>query len=344
MNKILLWIFSVIFILLGLLSVPTSLVASILFLIAGSYLSPIIRTKYLANLESTPLLGKKVGFAIVATLVVFAIIKIGDAQNADSAERTLKIYQSNPAEFIEKVKKNSEDKKFYLALGDLDKIIPNNPNDQTLKNLRHEITIAEIKFNASEEKLYLFDEKNLAKYKEVMGASANEDEIQKIYSEAATAFIKKMLSKEETISAKVAKDNLIKIAPNSKAVEEMTEQIAIVEQKIKAKEEAIAKKKAEEQAAKMKAAEEEAAQRRDAMQKAAQSGSSVGGMSKVVSKVGSLIYLANGQTFAIERPTMLHIDGQIYPKGSGNPDYIQVGYRCRFTGEPFNVAEVFCDR
>lgn len=67
-------------------------------------------------------------------------------------------------------------------------------------------------------------------------------------------------------------------------------------------------------------------------------------MSRVVAKVGSLIYLANQQTFAIERPTILHIDGTMYPKGSGSPDLIQVGYRCRFTGREYNVIEVFCKR
>jgi hypothetical protein len=95
-------------------------------------------------------------------------------------------------------------------------------------------------------------------------------------------------------------------------------------------------------AEKAKAAEELAQQK--AEQQANQSTSSANEMSRVVSKVGSVIYLANQKTFIIERPTMLHIDGQIYPKGSGSPDYIQIGYRCRFTGTEYNVAEVFCER
>jgi hypothetical protein len=47
---------------LGLLAI--SFIASILFLIAGAYLNPIIRSKFLARLENTPLLGKKVGFVL----------------------------------------------------------------------------------------------------------------------------------------------------------------------------------------------------------------------------------------------------------------------------------------
>lgn len=332
MNKILLWIASIVCILMGLISLPTSIVASLSFLIAGAYLSPFVRSKYLANLSESIVMGKKAGIAIVSVLIVIAVAKIGGVQDEESIERTVKSYQTNPAAFLENVKNNADAKKFYLARGDLDRVIPSLPNDQALKNLRHEITLAEMKSDASNDKLYQFTEQDFARYKEIMGASAKTDDVQKQYTELATQNVNKLLAKEDTVGAKVQIDRLNKIAPSNSVAGNLNEQIATVDRKIKAREEALAKKKAEE----------EAAAQRNAMQSS--STSSVGGMSRVVSKVGSLIYLANGQTFAIERPTMLHIDGQIYPKGSGSPDYIQVGYRCRFTGDSYSVAEVFCER
>jgi len=65
---------------------------------------------------------------------------------------------------------------------------------------------------------------------------------------------------------------------------------------------------------------------------------------RVVSKIGSVIYLER-DTFVIDRGTLLHIDGQMYPKGSG-AEYIQIGFRCKFIRERINamVTEVFCRR
>lgn len=69
----------------------------------------------------------------------------------------------------------------------------------------------------------------------------------------------------------------------------------------------------------------------------------INGPSQVVSIIGTQIHLANGKWFSINKSTLLHIDGQIYPKSS--IDYIQVGYRCRGSGgievEP---AEIFCEK
>ena len=169
-----------------------------------------------------------------------------------------------------------------------------------------------------------------------MGNSAKIEEIQQLYEDLASEKIKKLLAKEEAIEAKVAIDNLQKMFPNSKKITELKDQKDDLDKKIKIREEALAR--AKEAEARAKEAEEAA------RQKAFSSASSANGLSRVVAKVGSLIYLANQKTFAIERPTILHIDGQMYPKGSGSPDYIQVGYRCRFLGSEFNVTEVFCER
>lgn len=257
MSKILLWISSIIFIVMSLGFITISFIASILFLIAGAYLNPIVRSKFLAKFENSPLLGKKVGFAFVSILLAIGVFKVFDDENTASVKKAVVIYQSNPADFILKINKNAEDKKFYLSIAELDRIIPSIPNDQVLKNLRHEITIAEIKFNASQEKLYLFDDKNLAKYKEVMGATSNENDIFKTYIDLASTY----LAKEETSKAKEVIKNLVKISSDNKSVGEFTERIASVNQKIKEKEEAITKKKVEEEAAKMESSQQEAAKK-----------------------------------------------------------------------------------
>lgn len=329
MKNTLLWIGSIVCILLGLMAAPTSLVASLLFLIAGGYLSPIIRSKYLVNFSESFFMGKKAGAAVVSLLIVAAMLKIGTAQEEESAERAVKAYQGDPSAFLENAKKNADSKKFYLARGDLDKVIPSIPNNTALRDLRHEITLAEMRYDASEDKLYLFTEKDLITYKAIMGASAKTGEVEKQYTELAAQNVKKMLANKDIIGAKVQIDSLNRIVPNNSLSNSLNTLVATVEREIELREEASTKKKSE-----------------GSQQYVSQNSptASTGGMSRVVSKVGSLIYLANGQTFAIERPTMLHIDGQIYPKGSGSPDYIQVGYQCRFTGDSFNVAEVFCKR
>ncbi|CAN1505847.1 hypothetical protein MCEKH45_00644 [Methylophilaceae bacterium] len=117
---------------------------------------------------------------------------------------------------------------------------------------------------------------------------------------------------------------------------------AVEEKEAKDKKIAAAKAAKEKEMAAAKEIEEQ--EQEITEQQATSSYSSDNDLSKVVAKVGSLIYLANQKTFAIERPTILHINGQMYPQGSGSPDYIQVGYRCRFTGTEYNVAEVFCER
>jgi hypothetical protein len=228
MSKILLWVFSIFFIVMSLGFVTISFIASILFLIAGAYLNPIVRSKFLARLENSPLLGKKVGFAFVSILLAIGVFKVFDDENTASVKKAVVSYQSNPADFILKINKNAEDKKFYLSIAELDRIIPSIPNDQVLKNLRHEITIAEIKFNASEEKLYRFDDKNLAKYKEIMGATSNENDIFKTYTDLASSYI----AKEETSKAKEVIKNLVKISPNNKAIGELTQQITTIDQKL----------------------------------------------------------------------------------------------------------------
>jgi hypothetical protein len=94
----------------------------------------------------------------------------------------------------------------------------------------------------------LFDDKNLAKYKEIMGANSNENDIFKTYTDIASSYI----AKEETSKAKEVIKNLIKIAPNNSAVGEITERIASVDKKIKEREAAIAKEKVEEETAEKK--------------------------------------------------------------------------------------------
>jgi hypothetical protein len=300
MNKIFLWAFSVILILLGIITFQTSIVASILFFISGAYLSPIIRSKFLANFENTPLMGKRVGFAFVSVLVVIGFYKFMDGSDANSVEQDVKRYQSNPADFIVKVNKQVEDKKFFGALFDLDRIIPSIPNDQTLKNLRHETTIAEIKFNASIEKLYLFDDKSLAKYKEIMGATSNENDIFKTYIDLASSYI----AKEEASKAKEVIKNLVKIASNNKSVGEFAEQIASVNQKIKEREEVIAKKKVEEEAAKKESAQQEAAKK----ESNSANGKTVYGRNKYTEKDASSVALCFAFLEVSKQPYLAHLE------------------------------------
>ena len=204
------------------------------------------------------------------------------------------------------------------------------PDDEKLKSLRHSAQISELKYIASKDELYLFSEEDFLQYKKIMGGSAKVDEVESLYSELAEAKAKKLIAKEDISGARVQVNNIKKISPTSKKIAPLTDQISSLEDKLKPKE-------ATEDMTKKNAVQ-------PSLSTLQPSGNAGDGLSKVVGKVGSLIYLANGKTFAIERPTMLHVDGQIYPKGSGNPDYIQIGYRCRFTGTEFEVAEVFCER
>lgn len=337
MKNIILWIFSIISLLMVLLSSATSIVASIIFLVAAIYLLPLFRSRYLEGTAGEFLLQSKASIVITLALFVFGFVQINTAQSDNSVERLVNRYQTNPAEFFAEIKKKMADKKFYSARPDIDKLLEKIPNDEQLKSLRHELLVDELKLNAAEDKLYMFDVKDLDNYKRVMGASAKTDEVQRLYEKLAAEKVKKLLANEKTAEASVQIDKLRKISPDSKAVNELSDQVAAVQKTIRAREEAA------EQARK----EAEAKSRAAVAAASASSGGgggSTAGLSRVVSKVGSLIYLANGQTFAIERPTMLHIDGTLYPKGSGDPDLIQIGYRCRYIGEQYAVIEVFCER
>jgi hypothetical protein len=336
MKKIVMWVLSILYILMGFLSIATSVIASIAFLIGGAYLSPLVRSKYLSEYEENFLLKRNGTILIASVLFIIGFVKISGSQESDAKDRVVSSYQKSPVEFVDKLKKNIDEKKFYLAISDLDKVLEKIPSDEKLKSIRHDALILELKADAAEDKIYQFNERDIDEYKKVMGNSAKIEEIQQLYEDLASEKIKKLLAKEEAIEAKVAIDNLQKMFPNSKKITELKDQKDDLDKKIKIREEALAR--AKEAEARAKEAEEAA------RQKAFSSASSANGLSRVVAKVGSLIYLANQKTFAIERPTILHIDGQMYPKGSGSPDYIQVGYRCRFLGSEFNVTEVFCER
>jgi hypothetical protein len=100
-----------------------------------------------------------------------------------------------------------------------------------------------------------------------------------------------------------------------------------------------AKRKAEEVAERK--AEEEKEQQAKAYAQSSNQSSGGGDKSRVVSIVGWTVYLANGDKFILEKPTVLHLDGQIYPKA--DIAFIQVGYRCRYTGDLVAI-EAFCER
>jgi hypothetical protein len=367
MKKVFLWIFSILFITVGVsvLFGGSSVIGPLLFFITGAYVSPIFRDRYLSKIKNSSIVQSryfastlnspyKLIFLEILIVLVLLVIAGGKSMVDDMNERSIKEYQSNAAGFADKIKQNVEAKQHFLALNNIDNLISLLPNDQALKTLRHEITIDEIKFHASEGKLYHFNKNDFEEYKDVMGTAAKTDEIQKQYTDQSVQYIKKMLAKKDFYEAKAQVKLINTHATNDKLEKELSVEIAA--QETKALNDAIALKKAEQEkaveelVAKRKAAEEESAARikaaNDAVQALQNSNSgSNNGLSRVVAKVGSLIYLANQQTFAIERPTMLHIDGQIYPKGSGSPDYIQVGYRCRWTGRSeFEVVEVFCER
>ena len=347
----------------------SSVIGPLLFFITGAYVSPIFRDRYLSKIKNSSIVQSryfastlnspyKLIFLEILIVLVLLVIAGGKSMVDDMNERSIKEYQSNAAGFADKIKQNVEAKQHFLALNNIDNLISLLPNDQALKTLRHEITIDEIKFHASEGKLYHFNKNDFEEYKDVMGTAAKTDEIQKQYTYQSVQYIKKMLAKKDFYEAKAQVKLINTHATNDKLEKELSEEIAA--QETKARNDAIALKKAEqekadeESAARRKAADEESAARRKAVSDAFETAKAVSqnsnsgsnnGLSRVVAKVGSLIYLANQQTFAIERPTMLHIDGQIYPKGSGSPDYIQVGYRCRWTGRSeFEVVEVFCER
>ncbi len=340
MTKISLWVVSVLFLVMAVLTVVTSVLASLAFLLVGVYLSPFVRARYLQGFKANILLGARGGAVITLILTVFGVMQISGAQDEDRSKRQVRRYQENQAEFTKEVRAHLEANEFFKALYDLDPLLAKLPEDDQLKSLRHEVVIKELKHNAAKGELYRFDvnTNDFERHKKIVGSGSRASELEEIYEGLAVANTKKSLGKEDVAQAKIQINRLLAILPNSSKADGLKNQLAIVEKKVHDREEA---KRLAEQRQREK---EEASRAASQNSNYSAGGGSTGGMSRVVSKVGSLIYLANGQTFAIERPTMLHIDGQIYPKGSGSPDYIQVGYRCRFTGEQFNVSEVFCER
>ena len=100
-----------------------------------------------------------------------------------------------------------------------------------------------------------------------------------------------------------------------------------------------AKRKAEEEAERK--AEEEKEQQAKAYAQSSNSSASSDNKSRVVSIVGWTVYLANGNKFILEKPTVLHVNDQIYPKA--DIAFIQVGYRCSYTGDLIAI-EAFCER
>lgn len=282
-------------------------------------------------------MGRKVGFIIVSSLIAISFSIIASVQQSETAEKLVARYKSDPEAIIKSVKTNLEREKYFEARYEIDRLIPSLPEDETLKSIRHQIVLEELRFNGQRGKLYLFDQAELSRYKELMGESANLTEVKNVYISEVKASVRRSLDKEDTIEATLVLDRMQLLFPENDVANDLIALIDAVKKDVEAKEAALARERAKQEATKRAAAQR-------ASSATYSSSGSGGGMSRVVGKVGSLIYLANGETFAIERPTMLHIDGQIYPKGSGNPDYIQVGYRCRFTGEKFNVAEVFCNR
>lgn len=148
------------------------------------------------------------------------------------------------------------------------------------------------------------------------------------------------VAKEKTDAEVLAKKAEEKAANEKALTEKLIAEKAATE-KVEA-EKVAAEKIAAAQAAKEKAKKE--LESKSAATQAQQKPvvASKSGKSKVVSKLGGLVFLANGQEFGIGPPTVLIIEGVMYPNPSAK--YIDEGYWCRFKAGSLYAEEVTCER
>ncbi|MGB1118507.1 MAG: hypothetical protein ACPG30_07360 [Parvibaculales bacterium] len=329
MTKISLWVLSAGFLVYGAAEFfILRHLAALPLLILGLYLLPPIRGKVLVSKKFGFLAGW-LGTSLIVTLLVVTYFSMMVSRSAnEEGERIVEKYNTNPEVFIESVKKDIEQKDFFSAKYELDRLIPRIVENELLKSLRHQITMEEIQSYADDNKLHHFGPSELSAYRKLMGDAAQISELQDLYLREAKALVEREIEKEETLSAQIEIDRLQEMFPANDVVASLVEYLDSVKKTLRLREEALAKKRAEQDEA-----------RRTAEERANLT-------SEVVGKVGGQIFLANGLTLAIDwnGDTIFHIDGQMYPKGTGNPDLIQIGYRCRAIGGPAFPVEVFCER
>ena len=329
MTKISLWVLSAGFLVYGAAEFfLLRHLGALPLLILGLYLLPPIRGKVLVSKKFGFLTGW-VGTSLIVTLLAVTYFSMMVSRSADEeGERIVEKYNTNPEAFIDSVKKDIEQKEYIIAKNELDRLIPRIAENELLKSFRHQITMEEIQSYADDNKLNYFGPKQLSEYRKLMGDAAQISEIQDLYLREAKALVEREIEKEETISAQIKIDRLQEMFPANDVVASLAEYLDSVKKTLRLREEALAKKRAEQDEARRTS--EERANR----------------MSKVVAKVGGQIFLANGLTLSIDfnGGTIFHINGQMYPKDSGSPDLIQIGYRCRAIGGPIFPVEVFCER
>ena len=325
MKNIGLWILSIVCLAFAILFGATSILAGVLLLLAAAYTAPFVREKYLAHLKDNVLLQRKATLAIVAICFVGGVALTASNQDAKSSAELAQKYKTDPSAFLSNARKKLAANDYFGAQYELNKLLVVLPDDQALKDLKHEIFVSEMKANIADGKAFLVDDA-YAGYKKLMGSSAKTEEVQSAFEEGIARKIRKDLAKEDVFGANRSAEQLSKLFPSSQTHAQLKKEIDATKAAIEKKLAAEAKAKAEAQAK----ADAEAASSRAAASSVSSAPSSDGRDCRV----GGILHATGfacsgtGDVCAMDEKTVVVINGSILPPHANNTTMIKVGYRC----------------
>lgn len=322
MKVLSLWLLSITLFAFAVLVFPTSLIASIPLLISGLYLLPIVRKIAPLSLQNGFFMSWKGGLLIVSTLVITSTFIVSSAQDKFSENLALEEYKSDPETFIESAKEALNQKDFFAARYKLDMVIPSVPENESLKMLRHRITLEEIKFSADQGKLFQFSRRELNEYKELINDPSLLAEIEDLFGEKISAAVKKHLKQKDDFAASREMERLRELFPESSLVLELNALIAPIKEENEIKRAAQAKKNAEQEAAKR------IAEGRTRSPASASTPSDMCLVTKVLHNTGWMC--KGGNVCGVDKASVVTINGQTLTENelslAGN--FIRPGYRC----------------
>lgn len=232
-----LWGVSITLVLAGLAVLPTSILGALLIVFTGLYVSPYLRDKAPPSISQSFLMRGKGPVVIAFTLLILAFTSIGlDISKAD-ADSAVKAYKSNPSVLADRVRGNIAAKEFFKAEYELEPLVSNLPNDESLKQLWHEFFIAKVAFYASKGELSLFSYgADIRKYKALMEKSPLLKEGQTVFAEQAVISTRFLLNQEKTFEASRGVEALNEFFPENEVANELLVDIRLVKEKLDARE------------------------------------------------------------------------------------------------------------
>lgn len=232
MRIIILWFLSVAFVLAALGTFSTSVLGFMSFFLIGLYLSPFVRRKLpLVIRQRQSIMGWKGGVSVVSVLSFLAIFGLLTGIDKRATERVAKAYVDNPAPVQEKIVKAIETKEFFDAEFELKRLIASLPNDESLKQLWHDVFVAKLEAYASKGDFSSFSA-DLATYKELMGESPLLREGERVLAEQVSASVDQLLNQENPEEAVRIVENLSAHFPENMLAKELMEAILPVKAQV----------------------------------------------------------------------------------------------------------------